>query len=359
MNRPTKRLLALAGSALLGTFAAVALATPAQAHHADLIGQGVCQDDGTYDVTWRLTHPENWSGRIAKITGITKSVDKPITPVAPATSFAVGTEINPVTTISGVQNVPTASATLKVDTQWFNTDGTPAKHTDGRDITDSDTVNATFDVTTCQPKPIPSATFLPFCDGTIKVHLINPTGSPVVFTVTAGNGWTQQFKIPANGKLDVIVPADNAKAEIVVKAGKDEIAKGGPWVRPNCPKPTPLGESTCDKFTVSLSNPADNLPTTATVTYGSQVVTKEIAAGRTEKVELSPSSETEATIKFSSWDDVYKVKYEKPANCGGLPQTGASTGTYVASGSGLAALGVLVFFLARRRQVRLRRIASL
>lgn len=347
-----KRLLALTGSALVGAFGAIALASPAQAHHTDVIGQGVCQDDGKYEVIWKITHPDNWNDRIAKITGLTKSVDTEIKPVAPTDTFGVGTTINPKTSILGRQIVPTASASLKVDARWYdpNGDETNITHTTG-------VVNATFDVTSCQPKPTPTATFLPNCDGTIKVILHNPTGSPVTFTVTAGN-WTKSVLVSGT-KDEVTVPAENAKVEIVVKAGKDEIAKGGPWVRPNCPPPTPLGASTCDKFTISLSNPAEGLTTTATVTYGSQVVTKDVAPGKTEPVTLNPSSVTEATVKFSSWDTVHKVTYEKPANCAGLPQTGASTGTYVASGTGLAALGVMVFFLARRRQVRLRRIASM
>ncbi|HCU50246.1 MAG TPA: hypothetical protein DGG94_10695, partial [Micromonosporaceae bacterium] len=42
----------------------------------------------------------------------------------------------------------------------------------------------------------------------------------------------------------------------------------------------------------------------------------------------------------------------------GLPQTGDNVTTYVASGTGIAALGAVVFMLARRRLVRLRRLAS-
>ncbi|WP_117211860.1 LPXTG cell wall anchor domain-containing protein [Allorhizocola rhizosphaerae] len=361
MNRPTKRLLALAGSALVGAFGAIALASPAQAHHNDLVGKGVCQADGQFEVIWKVTHPDSWGGRIAKITNITKSVSTDIQPVAPTTSFGVGTFIPPKTSIVGRQIVPTASASLTVAAQWFEADGkTPAKHPNGKDITHTARANAMFDVTSCEPKPIPSATFLNNCDGTVKVHLINPTSKAVDFTVKGGDNWTKTVNVAAKGEADVVVPAENAKVAIVVSAGKDEIAKSPPWARPSeCPKPTPLGESTCDKFTIQLSNPEEGQSTEATVTYGTQVKKVTVAPGKTETVELTPSSETEATIKFAGWADIFKVKYEKPADCGGLPQTGASTGAYVASGTGLAALGVLVFFMARRRQVRLRRMASM
>jgi hypothetical protein len=42
LNRPLKRLLALTGSVLLGTLGAIALGSPAQAHHNTISAGKVC-----------------------------------------------------------------------------------------------------------------------------------------------------------------------------------------------------------------------------------------------------------------------------------------------------------------------------
>jgi LPXTG-motif cell wall-anchored protein len=177
-------------------------------------------------------------------------------------------------------------------------------------------------------------------------------------------------EIQKNGELHetVLVPGTTKKVSLQVKSV---------WLKPNGSPSTitddkhakvmPLGtcvpgakgESTCTTFDVTVANSAEGpQETTATVKYGTQSETVTLKKGESKKVNLTPSSQTEAVVTFSTSDLTVKVPYNKPANCGGLPVTGSGTTTIMASGAGLAGLGVFVFFLARRRLARLRRLAT-
>ncbi|HCT81555.1 MAG TPA: hypothetical protein DGG94_09435 [Micromonosporaceae bacterium] len=344
MNRPFKRLLALAGSATLGLFGAVALASPAQAHWPIVGGTAICQADGQYKITWTVGNGNWGGGRIEKI-------DKLIaTPSTPLTGLAVGDEIAPDGSKQGTQMVPgtTTKATLYVNAKWFNPDGTDPKWEE----------DATGEVKTdgkCVSEPEPSATFVSKCDGTVNVHLVNPGKDEITFTIK-GTGYSKDVKVAAGGQADESVPG--SAGALTVSVGGDEVGKFAGWVRPEeCAKPSVLGESNCDKFTLKLTNPQGGQSADAKVVYGSQVKELTIAPGKTETVELIPSSETEAVVEYSGWGRQV-IKYEKPANCPGLPQTGDNVGGYLASGAGLIGLGAVVFFLARRRMMQLRRMAS-
>lgn len=266
MNRHTKRLLALAGSALVGAFGAVALASPAQAHHPEITGTSKCLDNGKYEISWVVGHvtEQNRKMRVLKLSA------KPDTNVEGLKELD---EVDAGKTKTATQLVPgtTTEASLTVHGQWINTNGTET------DIFSSATGHVKLDGT-CEPTEIP--------------------------------------------------------------------------------KPTATGESTCDKFTITIANPQGGKTAEATITYGTQEKKVTVEPGKTEKVELSPSSETKAKVVFAGLDGAVVVEYKKPGDCADLPRTGDDTLTYVASGTGIAGLGVLVFFLARRRLVRLRRLAS-
>ena len=63
MTRPTsrrKRAAAIAAGALLGMSGAVALATPASAHHPIIVGSAPCVEaDGTWKASWLVTNSED------------------------------------------------------------------------------------------------------------------------------------------------------------------------------------------------------------------------------------------------------------------------------------------------------------
>jgi LPXTG-motif cell wall-anchored protein len=246
-----------------GLFGAIALASPAQAHHAEVSGQAECQVDGKYAITWTVHNPK-WDNPFMKI----KSV---VTDPA-ANSFAkitANTWLNAEESITEVQTVPgnTTKATLTVTSTWHLVK-----------------------------------------DGPVRVDTKTAIG---------------EVKMP----------------------GK-------------CTPVSATGEGTCTTFDVTVTNSAEGETVDATVTYGTQTVPVTLAKGESKKVNLTPSSQKEAKITFNGSDFTVTVPYNKPADCGGLPQTGSSTTTYIASGTGLAGLGVFVFFMARRRMAKLRRLAA-
>jgi len=178
-------------------------------------------------------------------------------------------------------------------------------------------------------------------------------------------------EIPADGSLSetVFLPGTAKKAWLQVKAVW--LNNGNPTkitdtkdakvtMLGGCqPAKAATGEPSCTTFDVTVTNSAEGQKIDAKVTYGTQVIPIDgLPPGESKKVSLTPSSETVAVVSFANSDFTVKVPYSKPANCGGLPQTGSSTASIMASGAGLAGLGVFVFFMARRRMARLRRLAS-
>ena len=111
MNRPLKRLLGFTGAVLLGTLGAVALGSPAQAHHNTITAGAVCAN-GKIKITWSVTNSE--SDKRETITKVEKSHSAPIPGIAADTQIAKGA------TITGIQMVDanTTSAKLKLWARW-------------------------------------------------------------------------------------------------------------------------------------------------------------------------------------------------------------------------------------------------
>jgi LPXTG-motif cell wall-anchored protein len=355
VNRSFKRLLALAGSATVGVLAAVAVATPAQAHHPEVSGEANCVDaTGKYEIEWTVENG-NWSNRKMKVIQIVQTpADSSVSGLTVGEFLDAGASKKVMqTNVAG--NVVKSSVKLAIEGEWFEANGNTTnvgKHW-------NPTWAVTWPTGTCTPPPPapdPTATFRADCDGTISVHIVNTHTAAVDVTVTGIDG---AVNVPAGGSKDVTVPAGTA-GPILVKKGDKTLAESPGWTRPaDCAKPTSIGESTCTTFKVSVTNSEKGQSTEATVTYGTQVKKVTVAPGKTEVVELTPGSQTEAVVSYSGWANyTEKVKYEKPADCPGLPQTGANTMTYIGSGIGLAVVGFFAIYFGRRRLARLRRMAA-
>ena len=345
MNRGAKRLLTVFGAIVIGV---LATATPALACHPVITGDAVCQANGTYTINWHVGNGDwgdHWKEKVLAFTP---------TPGGSVSGFGVGTMIAINSAVDGVQTgVPgnTTDASLWVKAQWYSKDG--ANATNEIQERTGDASGLTGD---CTPEPNPTATFTSRCDGTVNVHITNPGRSEATFHVS-GTGFSEDVTIPAGGEKDVTVPAGAGK--ITVTKGDTTVDEFAGWTKPEtCPPPTAIGESTCDGFWVKITNPQGGMAVDATVTYGTQTKSVNVAPGKTEAVSLSPSSHTQADVTFSNGWPPTTAKYEKPGDCPGLPQTGSHTAGYVGTGLGLVALGAIVFFLARRRLVQLRRMAS-
>jgi LPXTG-motif cell wall-anchored protein len=344
VNRSAKRLLTILGAVVVGV---LATATPALACHPIITGTAVCQANGTYDITWSVGNGDwgdHWQQKI---------IDMTPNPAGAINGFAVNTMIDINSHVDGHQIVPgsTTHASLWVKSQWYSSDGKDA--TNEIQERTGDATGLTGD---CTPEPEPSATFVSKCDGTVNVHITNPGRTEAIFHV-AGTGFSQNVTIPAGGEKDVTVPA--GAGAITVTMGEKKVGDFGGWSRPEtCPGPTSIGESTCDGFWVKITNPQGGMPVDATVTYGAQTKTVTVAPGTTQAVSLTPGTQTEAGISYTNGWASQKASYTKPGDCPTLPKTGANTGTYIGTGIGLIAAGAIVFLLARRRLVQLRRMAA-
>ncbi len=120
MNRPLKRLLGLAGSVVLGTFGAVALVSPAQAHHNTITAGSVCAD-GKIRINWKIENSED--DKAERITAITKTPNTDIKKASDNSLVGVGTQIEADETLEAYQIVSanTTTAKLAITAKWAKT----------------------------------------------------------------------------------------------------------------------------------------------------------------------------------------------------------------------------------------------
>ncbi|HEX6685263.1 MAG TPA: LPXTG cell wall anchor domain-containing protein [Candidatus Limnocylindrales bacterium] len=200
----------------------------------------------------------------------------------------------------------------------------------------------------------------------MKIKTVDPTPDGDITEIKEGV-WLEKN---ASLKGVQIVPGTTTEAKLYINATWHKTKEGEAKVEEDAdgkvkpvgtcvPAKAAVGQGDCTNFSVTVTTSAEHKATTATVKYGTQ--TKPVTlkdGGDSQKVDLSPSSETEATVTFADSTFTATVAYNKPANCGGLPQTGSSTTTMIAGGTGAAALGAFIFFMARRRMVKLRQLAD-
>jgi LPXTG-motif cell wall-anchored protein len=334
-----------------GLFGAIVLASPAQAHHPMLGGSVDCQADGQYKITWTVQNG-NWQNPFMKLTKVV------LTPNTSVTNIAVDAWLNPDQTITGEQFVPgnTTSAKLYVEALWYKhkTDRFPKVWNKG---------DKTLQLPgTCKAEPDPTVTFEDECDGTTSVHLVNPTETKKTFRIK-GTDFDKTVEL-AKGETDESVPASAGAFTVSVKRGESwvEIGKHDAWARPEkCEPPTVFSWSSCDEFKIAVTNPEGNQAVTVKITYGSQTTPQggvEVGPGKTGEFKFSPSSTKDAQVELSGWPTQTMTYDQDRTLCDTLPKTGSNTTTFIASGTGLAMLGGLAFFFARRRMVKLRKLAS-
>jgi hypothetical protein len=225
---PVRRVLVLGGAALVGVAAAVALASPASAHHPIVTGNAVCDTAvGDWVVTWTVDNSESdLQGRL---------IDVDLTPAGTTvTNIVVGATLprHGEGTLTGTQKVPAreTSARLTVEGQW---------NRDGRIIQAKDSATVTFEGRCAPPEqpttPKPSASFATACDGQVTVTLANAADAtaPAEFTVTGKNGFTAKKTVaPGAEDKSIVVPAANS-GEITVTSG-DFTATGKRVVPGSC-----------------------------------------------------------------------------------------------------------------------------
>ena len=127
---------------------------------------------------------------------------------------------------------------------------------------------------------------------------------------------------------------------------------------------TPILEEDCTTMTIGADNPADGITwkfDLKTSKGEERSFTLKPGEKHTEKFSATEGFSIKVTISVTidgkTYSDFDTVKYETPGNCsggqgGGLPKTGAPTGTIAGAAVAVLALGAVLFFLARRRKVK-------
>jgi hypothetical protein len=364
-----RRPLGILGATILGVTAAVALASPASAHHSTVAGSTWCNPEtGNWDITWTVNSYAPADVERFQLTSVELTpAGTTVTNIA-ASSDSDDFPYHTDATLYGHQLLPgdtdATEATLAVKAKWSNgfEEETGSKGT----VKIEGTCKKKDTPPPTTPPPAPdvtdaNATFAPACDGTVEVTLINGDDAtvPVELTVSA-KGFTQTHTVePKSEKTGIIVPA-GAGAITVTEKGKDTpVTKPFTWERPeDCGEPTLAYASTCEEFLFEVTNPKDGAPITVTFTPSTgdaQTIT--VAPGDVEVVKF-PASEGLTVTPSAEGTEGEPLAWEPEESCGGgggggpeLPVTGVAAGGIAGGALVLLAIGAVLFFMARRRRM--------
>ena len=311
LKSPLRRTAVLAAGALIGLSGAFALTGPASAHHNDVSGEAVCDTKtGDWTVNWTVNaisggHSGKYKFTKVELTPAGTSIDN-------EKIAATEGEVYPLVDnqpLTGKQIVPgkETGASLKVAAEWDN------RHT---------------------AEKTGYVRFNDKCEKTPSEEPSTPTEEPSTPTEEPSTP-TEEPSTPPE------VPSD----------------------LPGEPKP--IYEIDCDTMTIGLDNPADGVKFTLKFkTSKGEERTLVINPGeaKSEKFSAEPGFSIKltftATVEDESFSETTTITYEQPEDCdtsgngGGLPVTGAAAGGLAGGAGALLAVGVGLFFMARRRKVK-------
>jgi LPXTG-motif cell wall-anchored protein len=342
----SRRILAVAGSAVVGLIGALALASPASAHHTEVSGVPYCDTStGDWVVTWTVDSfaPEEAPNY--------RLLDVQVTPQGSSVSNIAITEGDGFphasgVPLEGVQRLPgdTQSASLSVRAKWSN-------RFEEKDLK-SGTV--TFEGTCKKPPAELDVNSASTCDE-LTVTVANPAdGAAVSVQVTTSAGGSEEFDLAPGADQTVSFPAAEGLTYQVTVDGAE--IGSGEWTDPgDCEVEIPVAhKSDCDSLTIEITNPLEDEAIEATVTSGDVTETLTIEPGETGEVSFDAEEGTVATVAIAGAEPL-DIAWEEPDGCdgggGGLPVTGAPTGVVIGAAAALLALGGGLFLLARRRRI--------
>jgi hypothetical protein len=335
-----RRSIAVIGAAVLGLGAAVALSSPASAHHPVVSGKGGCVVDGKWEASWTVINSEeDLEGEIiavdpAPVEGIAVHATLPKSVDGPLTGKQIVTGEKPVT--------------LKVTVRWDRGGGRIHE--------------ATAEGYAKPNKKCATAGFEPECDGTVVVTLDNTKGKRATRLTVTAKDFKETHEVPAGEtKTGIVVPA--GAGEITVSQGK-KVVSTYTWENPgDCGVPADEVESTCDELIYTLVNPQDGQEITVTLTPNKgepQTITAK--PGETKKAHFDAFEGLEVVPSVGDLEGE-PFAWQKPEDCdtppppgvggGGpeLPVTGVAAGGIAGGALVLLAIGAVLFFVARRRRM--------
>jgi LPXTG-motif cell wall-anchored protein len=284
-----RRTTAIVAGAFIGLAGAVALVSPASAHHTSLVGVTDCLENGGWKVDWTLTPIEApIEGQITKVTETAGGSD--------LTTIKVGTPVPTSGKITDTQSFDkaTTEVTLKVEVTWFY---------ENQDLSR-------------------------------KNHGGNYPKHNVVYTTEAN------VKAPADCPQPSTPPTTTPPAP----------GEPTPILEEDCTTITIGLDNPADGKTITLDFKTSKGETRTTVIKPGEKKTEKFSAVPGFTVTVTPTgfeghgAETIAYEKPADCDTA--------GSGGGLPVTGAAAGT-IAGGAGLLlAIGAVLFVVSRRRKVK-------
>lgn len=364
-----RRPLAVLGAVFLGLTAAVAVATPASAHHSEIRGNFNCdRATGEYVGSWKVKGVAPAPKYRFTNVRSKRHVGNTATDVPLSIIKVTNGKDFPFTSNKRVEEklrVPgdTTKLSLKVKAEWDNGYKEDRPRQKSIELSGNCEQKETPPPATAKP----TASVEADCDGNVIVKLENSTEATAEarFTVTGEDGFKKRIKVKPGKTDEVSVPAKNAGKITVTEKGEEEpLFDGTPDAPENCVEPgdwTGSYLSTCDELIFEIVNPEDGETVTVTFTPNKgEAQTLTVEPGKTETVKFPAEEGLTVTPSAEGRDETEPIAWEKPEECdqgggggGGddLPVTGAAAGAIAAGAGVLLAVGGVLFFLARRRRV--------
>lgn len=358
MNRTLKRVLGLAGSAVLGLAGAVTFASAAQAHHVEFEGTAECVEDGSWIVTWEAT---DWQGNNVGA-GFIESYEVNAGELTGDLAAANATlpEFGSETPITGVQSLSAEdeTATLTLHAKW------PNGQTNSGSATVSQPEGGCAEETPEEPEP--SFEYGGFYECTsVYAWAENYTEEALAeFTFVSSDGEEISGSPEVGDWLDYtfFVTDFEAGLSVDIYVG-EELVDTITW-EPNELCAYISVENDCDTLTFTLSSPEDgeNAYIEVWTNLTEDSWTFDLAPGQSETVEIPGEEGLQVYYYIETQKDAIsgEVRWtpcppeetpsESPSPKPELPKTGSSLTIMISSAAALIVAAGVIFFLMRRRR---------
>ncbi|MEU5870097.1 LPXTG cell wall anchor domain-containing protein [Glycomyces sp. NPDC047369] len=358
MNRTLKRVLGLAGSAVLGLAGAVTFASAAQAHHVEIEGTTECTPDGGWTVVWQVNDWNSTDLGAGVITAVTLDGE-----FNEGTEIVEGAELPHPTTgdyLEGSVNFPAdqTEASITIEAEWPN------------GATGSGTSTLTAPAGGCEEEepeqPEPSYEYGGFYECTSVYAWAENYNEEALaeFTFVSSDGEEISGTPEVGDWIDYtfFVQDYEAGLSVDIYVG-DELVDTITW-EPNDLCAYISVESDCDSLTFTLTSPEDGEPAYfelwTNLTEDSWSF--DLAPGESETVEIPGEEGLQVYYYISTQKDEItgEVRWtpcppeetpsESPTPKPELPKTGSSLTIMIGSAAALIVAAGVIFFLMRRRR---------